>query len=229
MPFPILIGDIGGTNAPVLRLSRTLRQKQIHFPTFAPPISRRSTMRSAAAFSKEQLAAAVRRCLAVAGPISRDEIPLTNCDWVVRPRTMIDGLGIEDVLVVNDFEAQALAIADLSDDNRERLGDASGDMIASRVVLGPGTGLGVGGLVHARGSWIPVPGEGGHVDLGPRTARDLQIFPHVETIEGRISAEQILCGRGIVNLYRAICAADGIAPGLFRSGGHHVARACRFR
>jgi glucokinase len=85
-------------------------------------------------------------------------------------------------------------------------------MVASRVVLGPGTGLGVGGLVHARGSWIPVPGEGGHVDLGPRTTRDLQIFPHVETIEGRVSAEQILCGRGIVNLYLAICTADGIEP-----------------
>jgi glucokinase len=152
--------------------------------------------------------------LAVAGPISDDEIPLTNCDWVVRPKSMIENLGIEDVLVVNDFEAQALAISDLAPEHRERLGnaDAHEDMVASRVVLGPGTGLGVGGLVHARGVWIPVPGEGGHVDLGPRSKRDLEIFPYVETIEGRVSAEQILSGRGIVNLYRAICTADGIAP-----------------
>ena len=211
MPFPILIGDIGGTNARFAIIPDATAE-QIHFPN----------VRTA---DFETIDDAIRSCileksslrprsaiLAVAGPISADEIPLTNCDWVVRPRRMIAGLGIEDVLVVNDFEAQALAIANLSDENRERLGDASGKMVASRVVLGPGTGLGVGGLVHARGSWIPVPGEGGHVDLGPRTTRDLQIFPHVETIEGRVSAEQILCGRGIVNLYLAICTADGIEP-----------------
>jgi glucokinase len=148
--------------------------------------------------------------LAVAGPINGDEIPLTNCDWIVRPHTMLEGLGIKDVIVINDFEAQALAISALGENDRERIGAASGELVASRVVLGPGTGLGVGGLVHAQGSWIPVPGEGGHVDLGPRSKRDLEIFPYIETIEGRVAAEQILCGRGIVNLYRAICKADGI-------------------
>jgi glucokinase len=72
--------------------------------------------------------------------------------------------------------------------------------------------LGVAGLVRTGESWLPVPGEGGHVDMGPRTARDYQIFPHIELLEGRISGEQILCGRGMVSLYRAICAADKITP-----------------
>ena len=72
-------------------------------------------------------------------------------------------------------------------------------------VLGLGTGLGVAGLVHAQHSWIPVPGEGGYIDVGPRTERDYQIWPFLELIEGRISAEQLLCGRGIMNIYRAVC------------------------
>jgi glucokinase len=80
------------------------------------------------------------------------------------------------------------------------------------VVLGPGTGLGVGGLVFAQHTWIPVPGEGGHVDIGPRSERDFQIWPFLEPIEGRMAGEQILCGRGIMNLYRAVCAADGVDP-----------------
>ena len=80
---------------------------------------------------------------------------------------------------------------------------------ASRAVLGPGTGLGVAGLVRARRMWIPVAGEGGHIDLGPRTARDLEIWPHLDRIEGRVSAEEVLSGRGLVNLYKAICTADG--------------------
>jgi glucokinase len=211
LPFPILIGDIGGTNARFSILPDAAGE-QVHFPNVRAAdyatideAIQKGVLDSSAARPRSAI-------LAVAGPIKGDEIPLTNSNWVVRPNTMIEGLGMEDVLIVNDFEAQALAIADLSDENRERIGTASGDMIASRVVLGPGTGLGVGALIHAQNAWIPVPGEGGHVDLGPRSKRDLEIFPHVETIEGRISAEQILCGRGIVNLYRAICIADGIEP-----------------
>jgi glucokinase len=211
MPFPILIGDIGGTNARFSILADASAEA-INFPNVrTADFETIDDAIKAGVFAKTDLRPR-SAILAVAGPINGDEIPLTNCDWVVRPHTMISGLGIEDVLVVNDFEAQALAISALAPDEREQIGPASGDLIASRAVLGPGTGLGVGGLVHARGSWIPVPGEGGHVDLGPRSERDLQIFPFIEQIEGRVSAEQILCGRGIVHLYRAICIADGIEP-----------------
>ncbi len=211
LPFPILIGDIGGTNARFSILTDAYAEPK-QFPnvrTADYPTIDEAIQKGVLDKTSVQPRAAI---LAVAGPIKADEIPLTNCPWVVRPKRMMEGLGLVDVLVVNDFEAQALAIAALSDDNRERIGNASGDMVASRVVLGPGTGLGVGGLVHTQSTWIPVPGEGGHVDLGPRSKRDYEIFPYVETIEGRISAEQILCGRGIVNLYRAICAVDGVGP-----------------
>jgi glucokinase len=212
MPFPILIGDIGGTNAR-FAVIETATSAQVDYPNVRTADF--ETIDDAIRATILEKGVKPRSAiLAVAGPIADDEIPLTNCDWVVRPKTMIADLGFEDVLVVNDFEAQALAISDLSADHRERLGNAAAheDMVASRVVLGPGTGLGVGGLLHARDIWVPVPGEGGHVDLGPRTKRDLEIFPHVETIEGRVSAEQILSGRGIVNLYRAICTADGMDP-----------------
>ena len=152
--------------------------------------------------------------LAVAAPVDGDEIALTNCHWVVRPRRMIETLGLEQVLVLNDFEAQALAVVALGPEHMEKIGGGQAEEGAGRVVLGPGTGLGVAGLVHCRGVWIPVPGEGGHVDIGPRSARDRAVFPHIETIGGRVSAEQILCGRGLVNLYRAVAAADGLAPRL---------------
>lgn len=211
LSFPILIGDIGGTNARFCILPDATSEaahlttvKTADYPSIDDAIK--------IAVLSNTAIKPVSALLAVAGPIESDEIPLTNCHWIVKPKEMLSNLGLGDVVVVNDFEAQALAIAALDDDNRERIGPHRPDMMASRVVLGPGTGLGVGGLVHARNMWFPVPGEGGHVDLGPRTERDHQIFPHLEAIEGRISGEQILCGRGLVNLYRAICAADGIAP-----------------
>ena len=210
-PFPILVGDIGGTNA---------RFSLISDPSAAPrdfPIVRTANYVTIdEAIRKVVLDETVHQplsaILAIAGPINGDEIPLTNCPWVVRPKDLLANLGFEDVTVVNDFEAQALAVASLSDEHQIQLGRGTPLDGHSKVVLGPGTGLGVAGLVHALNAWIPVPGEGGHVDLGPRSARDYEIFPHIEEIEGRVSGEQILCGRGIVNLYRAICAADGVQP-----------------
>ena len=142
-------------------------------------------------------------------------MPLTNCPWVVRPKVLMAELGFSEVLLLNDFEAQALAAATLGVEDRQHLGSLSEAPLGSRVVLGPGTGLGVAGLVRARDMWFPVPGEGGHVDVGPRTVRDHQIWPHLTPVRdpsatlGRISAEELLSGRGLMNIYQALCKADG--------------------
>lgn len=211
LQFPILIGDIGGTNARfAILLDSYAEPKQFpivqtaDFATIDDAIQTAILDRTSV-----QPRSAV---LAVAGPVDGDEIELTNCPWVVRPRMMIENLGLRDVVVLNDFEAQALAVVALGEEHMEKIGPGKPDPTAGRVVLGPGTGLGVAGLIHACNRWIPVPGEGGHMDIGPRTPRDFQVFPHLEPIEGRISGEQLLCGRGLVNIYRAVAKADGAAP-----------------
>lgn len=211
LKFPILIGDIGGTNARFAILKDAFAEpkmfetvKTADFTTIDEAIQSAVLDRTSV-----QPKSAV---LALAGPIDGDEIDLTNCPWVLRPRQMIKTLGLEEIIAINDFEAQALAISALPDDARMAVGDGVQREGASRAVLGPGTGLGVAGLVRARNMWIPVAGEGGHVDIGPRTPRDLAIWPHLKTIAGRISGEQILCGRGLVNLYQAICRVDGAEP-----------------
>ncbi|WP_440981804.1 glucokinase [Shinella sumterensis] len=208
-PFPILVGDIGGTNARFsLLLDAFAEPKQFPIVQTADFANIDQALQQCILDkSSVQPRSAI---LALAGPIEGDDVPLTNCPWIVRPRDMIANLGFEDVLLVNDFEAQALAVASLDEANREKIGPGTERQTASRAVLGPGTGLGVAGLVYARHSWIPVPGEGGHIDVGPRSERDYHIWPFLEPIEGRISAEQLLCGRGIMNIYRAVCAADGV-------------------
>lgn len=208
LEFPILIGDIGGTNARFAIVVDSYAEPR-EFPVVQTADF--ATIDEAIQTSILDQTNIIPRSavLAVAGPVDGDEIDLTNCDWVVRPKQMMAELGFSDVVVLNDFEAQALAVVALGEEHLEKIGGGAAETTGSRVVLGPGTGLGVAGLVHARHTWIPVPGEGGHMDLGPRTERDLEIFPHVERIGGRISAEQLLCGRGLVNLYRAIAKADG--------------------
>ena len=211
--FPVLIGDIGGTYARFALLIDAYAEPR-PFPVVATAdFANIDEAIQASVLDKSSIQprAAV---LAIAGPVDGDEVHLTNCGWVVRPAQLIRELGFEEVVILNDFEAQALAVSALPEAGRQRIGGGVAREGASRVVVGPGTGLGVAGLVRARRMWIPVAGEGGHVDLGPRSDRDHALWPHLATIAGRVSAEQILCGRGLVNLYRALCTADGIAPTL---------------
>lgn len=206
--FPILIGDIGGTNARFSivsdassKPSEPIVVQTANFATIDDAI-RDSVLGKTAAAPKSAL-------LAVAGPVESDEIPLTNCPWIVKPKQMLINLGLGDIVVLNDFEAQALAVVALGEEHMEKIGGGEPEENGGRVVLGPGTGLGVAGLIHSGGRWIPVPGEGGHMDIGPRTPRDFEVFPHIEKLDGRLSGEQILCGRGLMNVYRAVAATDG--------------------
>jgi glucokinase len=150
----------------------------------------------------------------LAGPITGDRVQLTNCPWVVEPKKSIARFGLSEVVLLNDFEAQSLALPDLGPADIDQIGGGSIMAERARVVLGPGTGLGAAALVHTRGMWVPVPGEGGHVDLSPVSARDFVVWPHVERQGGRVGAETLLCGSGMVRLYRAICAADGVRADL---------------
>ena len=91
---------------------------------------------------------------------------------------------IEDIIILNDFEAQSLALAVLGEDDLDPIGDGKRLENRARVVVGPGTGLGAGALVHGRNAWIPIPGEGGHIDLAPVSARDFALWPHLEKFNG---------------------------------------------
>lgn len=208
LAFPILIGDIGGTNARFAILVDTYADPK-EFPVIQTADYEtidEAIQQGVLDKTSLQPRSAV---LAVAGPLREDEVDLTNSPWIVRPKKMIEEFGFHDVVLINDFEAQALATTSVEDRYLEQVGGGEVRQAASRVVLGPGTGLGVAGLLHARHTWFPVPGEGGHMDIGPRSARDFELFPHYERIDGRVSGEQLLCGRGLMNIYRAVCKADG--------------------
>jgi len=211
LQFPVLIGDIGGTNARFSIISKKGNEEQI-FST--KTVSDYSNIDAAIEQSVLPIAKVKPRSLmlAIAGPVEGEEITLTNSHWVIRPNELIEKFSFENVFVINDFEAQALATVTLQNDYLQCVGEVNNKIAGSRVILGPGTGLGVAGLTHANGRYLPIAGEGGHIDYSPRSERDLQLFSLLDRIEGRVSAEQLLSGRGLMNIYRAICQADGVAP-----------------
>jgi glucokinase len=149
---------------------------------------------------------------AVAGPIGEEQTRLTNCPWVVVPKRLMEAFDLEHIILFNDFEALALALPGLGKDDVVPVGGLLPPADGTKVVIGPGTGLGAAGLVHAAHVWVPVPGEGGHIDLAPVTDRDRAIWPHIERRGDRVTGEMLVSGSGMLRLYRAICAADGVAP-----------------
>lgn len=211
VPFPVLIGDIGGTNA------RFALIESIESPIQRIPDTRTADHRSLEEAIETVVYAqtALRprsAILALAAPVARERIELTNANWVIEPNKVASEFGLVEMVLLNDFEAISLSLPDLADDDVDSIGGTPSREGGTRAVVGPGTGLGAGALVTGRQAWIPVPGEGGHVDFGPVSARDFAIWPHLEKAHGRITAEALLSGTGLVRLYRGICASDGVRP-----------------
>jgi glucokinase len=207
--FPVLIGDIGGTNARfALVPDREARLREFRSVATADFTTIEDAIASVLAGSGQKPRAAI---IDVAGPITGNAVHLTNADWLIKPHEVMERLKIENVILLNDFEALALALTALKAEDLASIGGGAATS-GAKVVLGPGTGLGVGALIEAAGLWIPVPGEGGHVTLGPAEPDEFSIWANIEPEMGRISAETILCGRGLVNLYRAVALTDGRDP-----------------
>jgi len=207
----VLIGDIGGTNARFSMISADRKHIQA-FPT--SPVANFSNIDETIAHNILPLAREKPKSLvlAMAGPVEGDIIPLTNSHWFIDANALIKRFDLQNVLVINDFEAQALATSALESTYLRQIGPGVKNETGSRVVLGPGTGLGVAALAHVNTQYLPIAGEGGHIDFAPRTARDFELFPYLPHIKGRISVEEVLSGRGLVGIYQAVCKADGIQP-----------------
>ena len=212
IPLPALIGDIGGTNSRFALIEAA-----------SPAIMRFADERTAShATIGDAIELVLRKAdrrprsalLALAGPIAGEAVQLTNSGWKVVPKELIARFDLAEVILLNDFEALSLSLADLLPGDVDQIGGGTALPERTRIALGPGTGLGAGALIHARGTWIPIPGEGGHIDLGPVTERDMAIWPHIEWNGGRVSAETLLCGPGLVRLYRAVAATNGNDPSL---------------
>jgi len=201
--YPVLVADIGGTNARFAMVeSETAPTRMCGKTATADHADISSAIRQTVLpNTSENPRTAI---IAVAGPVTGDTIPLTNAAWVIEPLRMISDLGVDRVIVLNDFEAQALALPGYRGADIEQVGKGEARPNATKFVLGPGTGLGAASMIYAADTWVPVPGEGGHVELGPVTPEDFEIWPFITKRNGRIGAEEVLSGTGLPRLARAV-------------------------
>lgn len=150
-------------------------------------------------------------CFAVAGPVRRGEVQLTNRNWHVSERGLSSRFGIAEVWVVNDFVAMARSVPELPEDAFEPLFEGEADPAMPILVTGPGTGFGVAILVPAAAGWTVIGGEGGHMAYAPRTDLERQLSAILMRDLGYVSNELVASGIGLPAVHKAFCEIYGVA------------------
>ena len=135
--------------------------------------------------------------IAIANPVEGDQVRMTNHHWSFSIEALRLELGLTTLLVVNDFAALAMSLPYLAPDQRRQVG--GGAPLPNRTIglVGPGTGLGVSGVVPAGRRWIALSGEGGHVSFAPVTRDEVAILEALWGEYGHVSAERLLSGMGL--------------------------------
>lgn len=207
MSYPWLVADIGGTNA---RFGIVAGPGAVPEAVAVLNVAEHPTLPDAMAAYLAGHADGARpgaACVAIAGPVKGDHYTLTNGSW----SGSVAGLGIPQSHVLNDFEALAISLPHLAGDDLVPLGGPAPVAGMVKAVLGPGTGLGVAGLVPAGDGWVPVPGEGGHVSVPAVTDLEFEIVKALRT-DGLpyVDAEHLLSGSGLPRLHRGLALVRGI-------------------
>jgi glucokinase len=168
-------------------------------------------------------------CLGVAGPVEGHQCRATNLPWVVDARDLGRRTGIERFALVNDFVAMANSVPELRADDLAVFGGTPGGRRAHQpiAVVGPGTGLGVGFLFWPEGGsrYEVIPSEGGHADFAPRSPLEAALMRFLALKYGRVSAERVLCGRGLVDIFQFLSEEDSLRRQVRAETRQELARA----
>ena len=207
-----LVADIGGTNARFAALLEGQLEGEFEFhhsveeyPLFSDLIVK---LRAEIAAETGLTAAPKVVCLAVACPADVEYISFTNSHWEFTKTQLLEWFGCQRLVVINDFEAVAHGITELGEEDCLQIGGQSPQSHKPIGILGAGTGLGMAGLVaHSEGYHV-LNTEGGHADFAPVDQRQMDVLRCLRESYKRVSLERVLSGKGIVNIYKAICTIE---------------------
>jgi glucokinase len=210
--YPRLLGDIGGTN--VRWAWRAAPDTALQHISMRPCTEHASLADAALDYlTRHGLGTPAWMALGVATAITGDRVRMTNHPWVFSIHELQRAIGAERCLVLNDFSALAMSLPVLKPGDLRPIA-GGGDSVAGEpvVLLGPGTGLGVSGLIDGLAGSRPISGEGGHATLAASDDEEAALIAWLRRRHDHVSAERVLSGPGLVRLYEAVCARDGRVP-----------------
>lgn len=207
-----VVGDLGGTNA---RFALANSTRSLYDPLTMPTHSASTLAALVGEFlDKQGGPAPSAACFACAGPILGDRVALTNADLEFSVEESRRHLGLDRLLIVNDFAAIARAAPALTASDLFPLGAAiPTPSDGPSVVVGPGTGLGVATVAPRSEGWVVIAGEGGHVAMSGLYDDELAILRVLRQRYGFASAEMVLSGPGISRLFEILSASRGDTNG----------------
>ncbi len=208
--YPRLLGDVGGTN---VRFALETAPQRIG-PVTALKVADYPSLEAAIRHYLAALPSGGARpryaAVGLANPVTGDRVKLTNHAWAFSISEMQRALGLDLLLAINDFTALALGLPHLGKGGLTLLREGTAVAGAPMALVGPGTGLGVSGLVPARsGPAVALAGEGGHIELMPDTDDEWIAWRAAHKAFGRVSAERLLSGMGLSLIHAALHAETG--------------------
>jgi len=207
-----LVGDIGGTNARFALVDQHMRPQSARTYAAAKFSSLTEALRQF--LSDTNIGAVDAASIAVATPVTaEDSVAFTNnLNWSFSKVALAKELNIANLHVVNDFTALAMSVPHITPDNLRKIGGGNAMPMQPVGVVGPGTGLGVSGMVPlgSNGDWRALNSEGGHAAASATSKRELDVLALFIEEFGHVSFERFLSGPGLVNIYSALCKLDGV-------------------
>lgn len=206
--YPRMVADIGGTNA---RFALETAHQVFEKAEVLPCNDYDTIVDAAKEFLKRAGNPAVKHAsVAIANPVVGDWLQMTNHHWAFSIETTRQALGLETLLFINDFTAQALAITKAQPEELIQIGGAEVIENAPKAVIGPGTGLGVSGLIPSPTGYVALSGEGGHTSFPPFDDTEVMIWQYAKKKHGHVSAERFLSGAGLVLIFEALSEREGV-------------------
>ena len=204
----VVLADVGGTNVRFALLTGGMLGPIEHM---AVRDHRRFSDALAAFIAGQTQGAAIRRAVfAVAGVVEGERCALTNNLWVVDAAELAARFGFTSIHIINDFEAIAWSLPHLTRNDLCVVGGREPRAKAPMVVLGPGTGLGVAAYVPREKGGFVLGSEGGHTTMPSGCSREDAVIENLRQRYGHVSAERVLSGHGLENIYRAIATIDSL-------------------
>lgn len=202
LPTHAIVADIGGTNA---RFSRVALDSLTLDKVAVYPCADFATLADALTHYQQQQQLDLKHvAIAIACPVTSDQVRMTNFHWQFSIREMQQQLGLDALNVINDFTAVAMCLPALTEAQKHAVGAGTVQQGKPMAVLGAGTGLGVAHLIPLADKFIPLSGEGGHVDWAAQNEQEWFIQQQLSRQYGHVSPERLLSGPGLEAIYQAL-------------------------
>ncbi|HEX9078183.1 MAG TPA: glucokinase [Desulfuromonadaceae bacterium] len=198
----ILAGDIGGTSTRLAFFETRDGGLTVAAEAHYPSREYGSLTEIVGLFVEQHRMSPLRACFGIAGPVRAGTVRTPNLPWSIDAADLARLLGLPEVVLINDLDANAYGVGLLGAEELAVLNEGQPDPRGAIAVVSAGTGLGEAFAYWDGACHRPLPSEAGHADFAPRSGLETELLLYLQADYGRVSYERVISGPGLYNIYR---------------------------